>query len=119
MKDTCNFEECYFAELLDKREQCPNYIETWWKPKDGEPILLKDCAPKRITLEIIQLRSRLFGIQQAHEQQRNESALLLQKVIQVAEIAANSKGTVRFMINGYSSETGRTPEGTGLLERER
>lgn len=75
MENTCNPKECKLYNLLDgEPSQCPNYQESWWIPsKDGKPVLIKDCAPKRIFLMIQDLSNRLVSIQKAQENQRNEN----------------------------------------------
>lgn len=71
MENTCN-DECFLWKKY--KEHCPNYIESWWKPNEDEsrPILIKDCAPKRIFLMIQDLHNRLVGVEQSQEQQRNQ-----------------------------------------------
>jgi iron-sulfur cluster repair protein YtfE (RIC family) len=59
---------------LDYGTRCPNYVEGWWTPKEGgRPVLIKDCAPKRIFLMLQDIHNRLEGLQKAQEQQRNQS----------------------------------------------
>ena len=71
--DTCTFKDCYFGGLLEKPEQCPNFMENWFYPKDSDPYCVKDCAPRR-TLDILKdIHTRLIGVQKSHEQQRNAS----------------------------------------------
>ena len=76
MEDTCNHRDCKLFDLLGGTpEQCPNYQESWWTPKDGgKPILIKDCAPRRTFLMIQNLSNQLIGVQKASEQSRNFSA---------------------------------------------
>jgi hypothetical protein len=31
IQDTCNFKECYLGKLLDKPEECPNFMQSVWK----------------------------------------------------------------------------------------
>ena len=90
MENTCNYEECEFGKLLfDKPEQCVNYIESWWKPNNKDnPILIKDCAHKRMFLMIQDLSNRLVGVQKTQEQQRNENTW----VQVVAEILGKNSG---------------------------
>ena len=78
MENTCDSENCKLFDLLGGTpEQCPNYQETWWTPqingKPGTPILIKDCAPRRIFIMIQELYNRMIGIQQAQEKQRDEN----------------------------------------------
>jgi hypothetical protein len=83
MQNTCDFEKCYFAQLLDKVEQCPNYVEAWWTPHKGQPELYKDCAPKRTQLMVQELYNRLTGLQQSSEQERNESNRVNKNLIEL------------------------------------
>jgi len=54
------------------KEKCPNYIESWWKPENKkEPILIKDCAPKRTFIMIQELHNRFIGVEKSQEEQRN------------------------------------------------
>ncbi len=71
MENTCNTG----CKLWKKyKESCPNYMETFWKKDEkAESILIKDCAPKRTFLMIQELYSRLIGVQQAEEEQRDAS----------------------------------------------
>jgi len=71
MENTCN-KDCPLWKKY--KENCPNCIESWWTPEgEGkEPILVKDCAPKRTFIMIQGLHNRLVGVEQSQEQQRNE-----------------------------------------------
>lgn len=71
--DTCTFEKCYFADLLDKPEQCPNFMENWFYPNDSDPYSVKDCAPKRQVEMLKDIYIRLTGVQKSNEEQRNAS----------------------------------------------
>jgi len=79
MENTCNEKNCKFHELIGgDPEQCPNFVESWWTPKDGgQPRLVRDCAPKRTMLMVQEHYNRLIGLQEAQEQQRNESAKII------------------------------------------
>jgi len=40
-------------------------METWWVPEEkGEPVLVKDCAPKRSLMMLQQMHNRVLGVQQ-------------------------------------------------------
>lgn len=53
--------------------ECPNYIETFWEENGNpQPILVKDCAPKRTLLMMQELYNRCFGMQQQIGQQEKE-----------------------------------------------
>lgn len=89
MENTCNYQNCQFAaQLFNKPEQCPFYVESWWKPLEGQPELVKDCANKRIFLMVQNLHDRLIGVQQSQEQQRNESTKILRFAEEVLSATA-------------------------------
>lgn len=90
MENTCNYEECKLFELLGGNpEQCPNYQESWWQPDgNGQPVLVKDCSPRRTLLMIQSLYARLEGVQKVQEQQRNENVW----VQVVAEVLGKNSG---------------------------
>lgn len=77
MKDTCDPANCSFLKKVLKEETpegCPNYIESWWtKVGEEQPILVKDCAPKRMVLMCQEVVNANLRLQQANEQMRNES----------------------------------------------
>ena len=89
MEGTCNPKECKLYDLLGGTpDQCPNYIEGWWKPEEGVPALVKDCAPKRNFLMMQDVFNRILSLQQANEQQRNESAKVTQifdRIVRVSQ----------------------------------
>ena len=67
---------CGMADLFGVKK-CPNYIETWWTSQkvggESQPILVCDCAPKRILLMIQDLHNRLIGVEKSQEELRNET----------------------------------------------
>ena len=70
MKDTA-CENCPFKKM--GFDQCPNYIETLWHQKDeSQPVIVKDCAPKRTLLMLQELYGRIFALQQQVSQTENE-----------------------------------------------
>ena len=74
MQGTCNEKGCKLFDLIGGTpEQCPNFVQTMWQSQDSQPILVKDCAPKRTMIMMQEIHNRLVGLQQASEQQRNES----------------------------------------------
>ena len=79
MDDTCKAKECKLHELLGGTpEQCPNFIQTAWTSQEtGVSKLVRDCAPIRTMLMIQELVNRTLGLQQAQEQQRNESHVVV------------------------------------------
>lgn len=71
MKGTCKKDKCPFWKEHGK--ECPFYVETWWKEGDsGKTELVEDCAPIRSMLMQQEFHSRMVGVQQATEQQRNK-----------------------------------------------
>jgi hypothetical protein len=74
MQGTCEKEKCKIWQLLDG--SCPNYVETWWTPPPltpGPPVLVADCAPKRMLIMIQELSNRLVGVEKSQEEARNET----------------------------------------------
>lgn len=89
MQGTCNFEKCKFAkEFFTEAKDCFNFKETWWKPIEGEPLLVEDCVPVRTLLMIQELSNRLIGVEQSQEQMRNEAVW----VQVVAEVLGKASG---------------------------
>ena len=86
MEDTCN-KDCEFGKLFKSERECCNYIESWWKPLEGQPVLIKDCAPRRNFWMIQDLYNRLIGVQQANEEQRNESNKIVSAFAKIVNIA--------------------------------
>lgn len=75
MKDTSCGESCPFVKcgICESEKGCPNYAESWWiKGNSEEPVLIKDCAPKRMLVQQQVLQSKLEFVQGALEQSRNE-----------------------------------------------
>jgi hypothetical protein len=67
-------ENCPFVKnkLCPSEKECPNYIESWWQENgQGQPKIIRDCAPKRMLIQQQFEVNRLFAIQQAVEQMRN------------------------------------------------
>ena len=78
MNDTCKAKDCKLHDLLGgEPEQCPNFIQTCWTSDSGEVKPVKDCAPVRTMLMVQQLMNQTLGLQQAQEQQRNESHIII------------------------------------------
>lgn len=63
---------------------CPHYIESWWtNEKEAQPKLVKDCFPKRASIQQSQTTHRVFVLQEATEQLRNEVNGLKQAICQL------------------------------------
>ena len=63
---------------------CPNYIEGWWKPTEGTPVLIFDCAPKRTLFMVQELISRQIGVEKSLEEQRNSNITVVEVFKQTA-----------------------------------
>ena len=78
MQGTC--ELCWMM----KQGRCPNYLESWWTPKDGgTPILVKDCAPKRSLVMLQELSNRVESLQKELNQVRNADHKLREELVNV------------------------------------
>lgn len=78
--DQCAFVKSGFCKC-DK--ECPFYTETWWQQTGNpEPKMLKDCFPKRMTLEQNGLLHRHLALQSVVEDVRNR----LSKIEMMLEI---------------------------------
>ena len=73
VQPTCREKECH----LWNKGKCPFSLETWWKPLEGQPKLVRDCAPIRTMLMTQELYNRQIGLQKAIEDQRNESVKIM------------------------------------------
>ena len=74
MECTSCGENCPFvkAKLCSSEKDCPNYLESWWQENgQGQPKVIKDCAPKRLLLQQQTEVNRIFALQQSTEQMRN------------------------------------------------
>jgi len=81
MRDTCDPKKCAFLRKVLKEKNpagCPNYIESFWtKTGESQPILVKDCAPRRTVLMCQELVNSNIGLQQANEKMRNKAGRVL------------------------------------------
>lgn len=58
---------------IKKQEDCFNFVESWWTPEGRkEPIVVKDCAPKRTFMMIQDLYNRLIGVQKQQDELSKE-----------------------------------------------
>ena len=73
VQPTCREKECH----LWNKGKCPFSLETWWKPLEGQPKLVRDCAPIRTMLMTQELYNRQIGLQKAIEDQRNEAVKIM------------------------------------------
>jgi hypothetical protein len=88
VKDTHTNEcPCYKKYLKKGKNTCPYYMETIWRSDEegAQTKVVKDCAPKRTLLIMMELSNRLLGVQQAAEQERNTQHKVLQKLIEVQQ----------------------------------
>jgi hypothetical protein len=75
MECTSCGENCPFvkAKLCSSEKDCPNYLESWWQENgQGQPKIIKDCAPKRLLIQQQTEVNRIFALQQAIEEMRNK-----------------------------------------------
>ena len=90
--DTCKHESCKLHDLLGGTpDECPNYVESWWKNDRGETRLVKDCAPKRTLLMIQELYNQQIRLQCAQDEQRNSAMQLTNIVARGLTLAADSR----------------------------
>lgn len=74
MECTACGENCPFvkSKLCSSEKECPNYVESWWQENgQGQPKIIRDCAPKRVLIQQQIEVNRMFAIQQSIEQMRN------------------------------------------------
>ena len=96
MKDTCRFDDdCYFAGLLEKKEQCPNYSRSYWRNDKAEEICVHDCAPIRTMLMVQELFNRFIGLQEASEQERNKYQRVF---LELANIKLNNNKEIEITV---------------------
>ena len=75
MKNTSCGCNCPFVKqgFCAEEKECPNYCESWWLEGEGkEPVLIKDCSPKRMLLQQQLMQHRLECVQQALCDSRNK-----------------------------------------------
>ena len=90
-QNTC-FEGCRYRDKKGKfRKTCPDYMELNWTNDTGEACTTEDCSRRRTLLMILGFDSRLIGVQQASEQERNTSHGLVQKLGEIIEISTGKK----------------------------
>jgi len=49
-----------------------NYVPTWWQPREGAPVLVHDCYPRRATIMQQEFWNRQEGMQQEVGQVKNQ-----------------------------------------------
>ena len=92
MEGTCHYQNCQFHQLIGgEPEHCPNFKQTWWTSKEGEPKMVNDCAPIRTLIMMQELHTRLIGLQAAQEQQRNESVKIMDAFSRILIEARNDQ----------------------------
>ena len=85
LEGTCT-KDCKFFKKYKKG--CPFYIQTAWEDEKKRPYFLDDCTHKRSLLMQQEVLSRLFGLQQASEQERNAQHLSIKQLAYMAQAAA-------------------------------
>ncbi len=99
--DTCNWGQCYFSQLFDKRDQCPYFHQLHWATADGGmQYSTDDCAAKKTMLMVQELFTRLIGVQQAREQERNAAHALVSELSNIiAIVQQNPQASVQILIS--------------------
>lgn len=91
MENTSCEEKCPWVKsgFCSKVEECPNHVESWWtEGQTGQQKLVRDCAPKRLMIQMATLQSRFEGVQAATEQVRNETTVMnahFQALVQLSQ----------------------------------
>jgi len=101
MEATCKEKECSHWN----KGKCPFSVETWWKPIEGQPRLVRDCAPIRTMLMVQELYNQQVRLQQALEEQRNQSLKVHHAFLKVVNAAVEKStpgggGTISIADNG-------------------
>lgn len=61
MENTCCEGKCPYVKmsLCQSADECPNFVESWWhEGSTGQQKLVRDCAPKRIMIQLGLLQAR-------------------------------------------------------------
>jgi hypothetical protein len=77
-------EDCAFVKsgFCKCDKECPFYIETWWQiAENPQPKLVKDCFPKKLTIEQNNLLHRHICLQGVVEDVRNRMDRIEQMLI--------------------------------------
>jgi hypothetical protein len=90
MKDTCDSENCGWLKFIGGRaEDCPNFVLTvWHSEEDKETKSVRDCAPRRTLLVVMDMLSSNIATRQSNEELRNKNEktlLVLRSIIQQAQ----------------------------------
>lgn len=81
MENTNCGEDCAFVKsgFCNSDKQCPFYCESIWQIRGGTEVkTVKDCHPKRSTLETNNLHYRMMVLQEVQEELRNRMAKIEQ-----------------------------------------
>ena len=83
-EDTC-IKECAYYKKYNKKgmNTCPFYLQTTWINDSGTPKVIQDCAHKRAVILLMEQNSRIIGVQQASEMERNVQHKVLQAVASI------------------------------------
>ena len=95
MENTCIEKECPWWKRY--KTKCPNYMETWWTPQSikgigAKPELVKDCAPKRTTMMVIDLINEVGGLHAANNQARDSNAEMKGCMVYILKEMARAAG---------------------------
>lgn len=84
-ESTC-FEGCRYRDKKGNfRKTCPDYFELSWKSETGEICVTEDCARRRTLLMMLNMDTRLVGVQKASEQERNATHRLTDVLSGIAQ----------------------------------
>lgn len=87
MEGTCREEKCsHWAE-----GKCPFSFETWWKPLEGQPKMVRDCAPIRTMLMVQELYNQIVGLHKAQDEQREQSLKVNLAFLKLLNVAIENK----------------------------
>ena len=87
MTDTC-IKDCAFYKKYMKpgKSLCPFYLETTWvNEQKTQPMVAKDCAPKRSVILQSELMNRMLGMQISFEEQRNNFGTNTDVIVKMAQ----------------------------------
>jgi len=92
--NTC-FEECRFRDKKGKyKKTCPDYMELSWTSDSSEVCITEDCAKRRTLLMLLGFDARMIGVQQASEEERNSNHKVVDKLVEIVDIATTSKKNI-------------------------
>lgn len=91
MENTCCGDNCSFVKsgFCSTDRECPFYCESIWQSNQGKEVkVVKDCYPKRATMESNNIHNRMLVLQECQEDLRNRLdrlEILLNTLIQQSQ----------------------------------